>query len=282
MSEVDIEHIDFPGELKGRPVQKQIYAALVEAGEEMKRAEIAQMTDLDPDSVSQALRGLRSDNLAEKVGHGLYTLSSREDTEVTPSGGFPTSRKKTEDIPSFFGEDVQLDVYTDIKVQGGDGRVVYPDEARRQITIPRDFIRKIIGFMPPREVGMMICEGDSMHPTIQEDDMVLFRFLEGQIQGGGVYVLRIDDSLSVKRVQKIPGGGLELISDNDYHGYPNYTLVPQDGHLVNERTGRTVDLEPQGKVIFPRRETDRMHVKQVAAIIKSVVGGDGAPESLGR
>jgi hypothetical protein len=41
-----------------------------------------------------------------------------------------------------------------------------------------------------------------------------------------------------------------------------------------------MDLEPQGKVIFPRRETDRMHVKQVSAIIKSVVNGEKTPKAL--
>jgi phage repressor protein C with HTH and peptisase S24 domain len=169
-----------------------------------------------------------------------------------------------------------MTVYTDVKAEAGSGRVVYPDEAEHTIELPRHFISRILGFSPPREVGVMTADGDSMRPTIQDGDLILYRPAE-EVRGGGVYVLLIDDRQIVKRVQTISGGGYRIISDNSYHGYADETLVPADDHtdaLVNEETGRSVDLRVVGSVIFPRRDTDHLHVQQVAEIIRGMTNGD--------
>ena len=234
----------------------------------MQRAEILDQVDFSSSRLDNVLGELVGEEKLEKPSRGLYTLPDQ-----SSSGTSLASRKRGGELADLFSDDVELDVYTDIRVEAGDGRVAYPDEARRKITVPREFISKIIGFVPPKEVGLMVVDGDSMHPTIQEDDMVLWRPVE-EVQGSGIYVLSVDGKLRVKRVDSIPGGGLRLISDNDYYGYPNYTLVPRDDELVNEETGSVVDLYPVGKVIFPRRDTDRMHVKQVAEIVRSVAGQD--------
>jgi phage repressor protein C with HTH and peptisase S24 domain len=276
MDETVAQKVDLPPVLKGKPAQIDAYRAIATADEAVRPSEIAEKTGRSVDSTNRAVGKLKDADLITKIDHGLYTLP---DDSHTSNVSKPTS--PADDLTELFQDDVELDVYTEIKVEGGSGRVVYPDQARKKVTVPRQFISKIIGFVPPKQVGMMMVDGDSMHPTIQEDDMVLWRPVE-EVRGGGVYVLSIDGGLVVKRVHKIPGGGLELISDNDYHGYPDYTIVPSDGgdELVNEDTGRTVDLQPVGKVIFPRRDTDRMHVKQVAEIVRSVANGDVDPKSL--
>jgi len=237
-------------------------------GESVSRANLLSELDMSESRLDNLLSEMVDEGLLRKPSRGLYTIRSSSDTSERLQKEAPT-----EDLTGLFSDDISIDVYTDIRVEAGDGRVAYPDEARKKVTIPRQFISKIIGFVPPKKVGMMMVDGDSMHPTIQEDDMVLWRPVE-ELNGNGIYVLSIDGRLKVKRVQTIPGGGLELISDNDYHGYKNYTLTPQDGHLVNEATGSPVVLQEVGKVIFPRRDTDRMHVKQVAEIVKSVAGGE--------
>lgn len=240
-----------------------------ENGGSMRRREMVDEVPFSASRLDNILHELvKTDRLERGERQGLYNLPRSADL---PSRSIPKTPANS--FTDLFHEDVELDVYTDIRVEGGDGRVVYPDEAKRKIRVPRQFISKIIGFVPPSQVGMMMVEGDSMHPTIQEDDMVLWRPVD-EVRGGGVYVLSIDGALVVKRVHKIPGGGLELISDNDYHGYPNYTLVPEEDTLINTDTGNSVALHPVGKVLFPRRDTDRMHVKQVAEIVRSVANGD--------
>ena len=71
----------------------------------------------------------------------------------------------------------------------------------------------------PRALSIIRVEGDSMAPTLDDGDDIL-------VDGGdaaarlrdGIYVLRMDDVLMVKRVARAPGQGrVSVISDNPHY-----------------------------------------------------------------
>lgn len=71
----------------------------------------------------------------------------------------------------------------------------------------------------PRALSIIRVEGDSMAPTLNDGDDIL-------VDGGdaaarlrdGIYVLRMDDVLMVKRVGRAPGQGrISVISDNPHY-----------------------------------------------------------------
>lgn len=71
----------------------------------------------------------------------------------------------------------------------------------------------------PRALSIIRVEGDSMAPTLNDGDDIL-------VDGGdaaarlrdGIYVLRMDDVLMVKRVARAPGQGrVSVISDNAHY-----------------------------------------------------------------
>ncbi len=71
----------------------------------------------------------------------------------------------------------------------------------------------------PRALSIIRVEGDSMAPTLNDGDDIL-------VDGGdaaarlrdGIYVLRMDDVLMVKRVARAPGQGrISVISDNAHY-----------------------------------------------------------------
>jgi len=64
---------------------------------------------------------------------------------------------------------------------------------------------------------MMAVMGDSMEPLIREGDTVLVDQTDTTPTDGKIYVLRLDDALMVKRVEKIPGGW-RVKSDNPERG----------------------------------------------------------------
>lgn len=85
--------------------------------------------------------------------------------------------------------------------------------------------------------------GESMEPTLRDGDEVL---VDASDQGArlrdGIYVLRIDDALVVKRVTMQPGGHLMTIS-SDNASYPSWTDVDRATvHVVGRVIwfGRTV------------------------------------------
>ncbi|WP_260582121.1 S24 family peptidase [Sphingopyxis sp. PET50] len=94
-----------------------------------------------------------------------------------------------------------------------------------------------------RALSIIRVEGDSMAPTLNDGDDIL-------VDGGdaaarlrdGIYVLRMDDGLMVKRVARAPGPGrISVISDNPhYPSYPDLSMgaVQLVGRVV--WTGRRV------------------------------------------
>jgi phage repressor protein C with HTH and peptisase S24 domain len=55
-----------------------------------------------------------------------------------------------------------------------------------------------------------------MEPTLKAGDDILVDVSDAAERlRDGIYVLRIDDALNVKRLAMVPGGGLSIISDND-------------------------------------------------------------------
>ena len=85
--------------------------------------------------------------------------------------------------------------------------------------------------------------GDSMAPTLNDGDDIL---VDGADAAGrlrdGIYVLRMDDALMVKRVARVPvQGRISVISDNDQ--YPSWNDLPMSAIQLVGRviwTGRRV------------------------------------------
>jgi hypothetical protein len=95
----------------------------------------------------------------------------------------------------------------------------------------------------PRALSIIRVEGDSMAPTLNDGDDIL-------VDGGdaaarlrdGIYVLRMDDVLMVKRVARAPGPGrISVISDNPH--YRSWDDLPMSSVQLVGRvvwTGRRV------------------------------------------
>ncbi len=78
--------------------------------------------------------------------------------------------------------------------------------------------------------------GDSMHPTINDGDVVLVEKTT-EIWDDAIYVFRRGDVVQVKRLQALPGGRFKVISDNKT--YESYEVDP-DRHIEYAIIGRVV------------------------------------------
>ena len=56
--------------------------------------------------------------------------------------------------------------------------------------------------------------GDSMAPTVEDSDLILADLAEPRFRQDGIYLLRHDSGLMVKRIQRRPDGKLLVRSDN--------------------------------------------------------------------
>lgn len=65
----------------------------------------------------------------------------------------------------------------------------------------------------PDTVITLLAEGDSMVPTIADQSPVFVDTGDRDLIDGGIYALRIEKRLIIRRVQRLVGGGLKLLAD---------------------------------------------------------------------
>jgi SOS-response transcriptional repressor LexA len=124
----------------------------------------------------------------------------------------------------------------DITASAGPGSFVDLEPEPDVIAVNRDWLRTEL-HQNPADVSMIDVRGDSMQPTMMDGDVVLVTSQIRQIRDG-IYVLRFDGLLMVKRLQRQPKGRLMVASDNP--AYPPFTVDLNDESTDFAVLGRVV------------------------------------------
>ncbi len=84
----------------------------------------------------------------------------------------------------------------------------------------------------PADLSLIAVDGDSMDPTLGDgDDIMVDHCASSRALRDGIYVLRMDDVLLVKRVAMGPSGKLSIRSDNPQ--YPDWDDVsPESVNII--------------------------------------------------
>ncbi|ELH7952257.1 peptidase [Vibrio fluvialis] len=115
----------------------------------------------------------------------------------------------------------------DVHAAAGAGNLVHSDFAIDKLMIPTSLLAE---FGLSEKTGSIIyVDGDSMEPTLAHGDRLLVDVRELQHPvTNGVYVIRIDDSVYVKRLRwDIANGVYNIISDNPI--YPVFQVDHNNG-----------------------------------------------------
>jgi transcriptional regulator with XRE-family HTH domain len=78
----------------------------------------------------------------------------------------------------------------------------------------------------PDTVTTLVAEGDSMIPTIADQAPVFIDTDDRDLADGGIYAIKVEGNLVIRRVQRLVGGGLQLLADNSA-AYPSQTVDNQ-------------------------------------------------------
>ena len=112
-----------------------------------------------------------------------------------------------------------------IGASAGPGAVVGLESVEGQLGFEIGWLRRLTA--SPDKVSAIRVEGDSMMPTLADGDDILVDGGDGvERLRDGIYVLRIDDALNVKRVAVSPvGRTITIQSDNNaYPSWPDIAL----------------------------------------------------------
>jgi phage repressor protein C with HTH and peptisase S24 domain len=82
----------------------------------------------------------------------------------------------------------------------------------------------------PRNLMLVENVGDAMSPTLRDSDLLLVDLTEPGFRHDGMYVLRREDALAVRRVQRRGDGNLLVFSDNA--AYESLLVASDDLYIV--------------------------------------------------
>ena len=86
--------------------------------------------------------------------------------------------------------------------------------------------------MEPRDLVLIEASGDTMAPTIEDSDLMLVNVGEPRFRQDGIYLLKNDGGLMVKRIQRRPDGKMVLRSDNPKYEAMVVAAVKVIGRVV--------------------------------------------------
>lgn len=127
-----------------------------------------------------------------------------------------------------FNEEFALIDGYHVEVGAGVGQLVEEEPVRRKLAFRHKWLR--YRQLNPADLALVFAKGDSMEPTIHSGDTILIDTAKTHIVDGSVFVIRLSDALYAKRLQKLPDGGVNIISDNP--GYSMLTVPGRDMQTI--------------------------------------------------
>lgn len=197
-------------------------------------------------------RGMGDDvarRIEERLGKPRGWMDSTRSQEPASSYGLSPIRtwEHETDLPP--GEYVQIPKF-EVHLSAGKG-----DEQRNlglqiqleflqadTIAFRSDWIRKMR--LRPAKLASMRVVGDSMEHRLHDGDAVVVDTSQTEVIDGKVYALWYDGGERVKRLYRLPGGGLRIRSDNDAK-YPPIELK-EDSAATVHIIGRVVHVSGEG------------------------------------
>lgn len=95
----------------------------------------------------------------------------------------------------------------------------------------------------PENIKMIKVKGDSMFPTLKEDDWVMVDITQKLPDSDGLFLLMLANGLAVKRIQCGIGNSINVLSDNEnYPPLPPTSLeeIPIVGKVIYTLTTKKV------------------------------------------
>lgn len=108
---------------------------------------------------------------------------------------------------------VAIPLYNSVRAAAGSGALVEHERPDDALMFKEAWVRAELGARPG-DLYLIRVAGDSMEPTLRSGDAILVDRRATRPDREGVYILRMNDMLLVKRLQALPGGVVRVSSDN--------------------------------------------------------------------
>ena len=117
----------------------------------------------------------------------------------------------------------------DVSGPGARGEPLRSEQIVDYLAFKKEWVRSRLN-ADPRNLLLIEAVGDSMAPTLEDSDLLLVDLAEPRFRHDGIYVLRREHELAVKRLQRRPDGTLNIISDNP--AYESSIVASDSVHII--------------------------------------------------
>jgi phage repressor protein C with HTH and peptisase S24 domain len=125
--------------------------------------------------------------------------------------------------------------FSDISASAGGGADIDTEEYQ-SLELSENFIEILGGQNEMKNIEAIKVSGDSMEPTFSYDDIVFINRKKIDLSRGGVFVIRTEHGLFIKRVSKRIDGKIDIISDNKE--YSKLTVHPTEIEFIGRVVGK--------------------------------------------
>jgi phage repressor protein C with HTH and peptisase S24 domain len=130
------------------------------------------------------------------------------------TGVYPLAETlKNADISGDAGEGfVKIPRY-EVAASAGSGATIHSEQIVDHLSFKADWVHNALG-VSVKALALINVTGDSMEPTLSEGDLILIDMSHHGVKDNAVYVLQLNGSLLVKRIQHKLDGSVIVKSDN--------------------------------------------------------------------
>lgn len=193
-----------------KPAFREKFLAALDASG-LSVAEVSRRSGVTYDVINKLKRRPGSSTTAENAAALLAALDATDD-DLTP-----------QDDQTF------VPVY-DVAASAGHGVLVESEEVICNMAFDRRFLRRMTNALP-NELAIIRVKGHSMEPTLLDDDHVLVDRTKRNLSYDGLFVIRFDDALHVKRIGRSATKGNVLVI-SDHPAYRDLDMPKEDLDVI--------------------------------------------------
>lgn len=194
--------------------------------------------DKQLDDLFKTTKTSRISELSEALGVSPTTIRTWRGRNKIPASAFRKAELSIQNDSNVKADTrISLPFY-EISASAGGGALVEVEEQANLISFEPEWLNKEIG-VNANDVFLMLVDGDSMYPTLKNGAMIMVnKHFNGL--SDGIYVMRHEQNLLVKRLQMLPNGIIKVKSDNTLY----------EPWEINKENLDGTDIEIIGRVVW--------------------------------
>lgn len=117
-----------------------------------------------------------------------------------------------DDDPTQAGAQITTIQSYNLPMSAGTGNLNFMEPTEESFAISSAWLEKTQ--LNPKYLCVFPVRGDSMERELSDGDLIIVDRSQNFVTDGGTYALRVDDEMLVKKIQRLPGRVMHLISNN--------------------------------------------------------------------